>query len=72
MAVLVLIGSQFLLFNYFSTGPNLYLSFAWVQLYRHGNDWTVDEFHFGILMGDIIVSVALTWVLSKMLQRRIT
>jgi hypothetical protein len=72
MAVLVFIGSHFLLFNQTSTGPNLDLDFGWLVLHRYGDNWTLEQFRFGILLAVVIVSLALTWVLSKLLRHRIT
>jgi hypothetical protein len=72
IALLVFVGSHFFLLNYFSSGPNFHLSFGWLDLNRHGDNWTFEQFHLGILIADIIVSVVLTWVLSKIFRRRIT
>ena len=71
MAVLVFIGSHFLLFNYASTGPNVDLSLGWLELHRHGDSWSVEQFRFGFLASVVFFSVALTWVLSKVFRRRV-
>jgi len=69
LAVLVFIASQFLLYTSFSSGLHSDLSLGWLQLHRHGLNWSVGQFNFGFLMADVISSIAFTWVLSKALRR---
>ncbi len=71
MTILVFIGLHFLLFNGVSTGPNTDLSLGWLDLHRHGFEWTIASFHAGGLVAVAIVSIFITWVLSKMLRHRI-
>jgi uncharacterized membrane protein len=70
MSLLVFIGIHFFLYSYVSTGPNLDLSFGWLELHRHGDSWTVEHFHFGGLLTVLLVSALLTWLLPKLVRRR--
>ncbi len=71
MTILVFTGLHFLLFNWVSTGPNTDLSLGWLELHRHGFEWTIESFHLGELIAVVLVSILATWVLSKMLRHRI-
>ena len=71
MTILVFIGLHFLLFNWVSTGPNTDLSLGWLELQRHGFEWTIERFHPGGLIAVVLLSILVTWVLSKMLRHRI-
>jgi len=72
MTILVFIGLHFLLFNEISTGPNTDLSLGWLGLHRHGFEWTIESFHPSVLVAVALVSILVTWVLSKMLQHQIS
>lgn len=54
-----------------STSANEDLSFGWLQLHRHGLDWSVGHLSFGVLALDVIIAFALTCILSKVLRRRL-
>jgi hypothetical protein len=71
MTILVFIGLHFLHFSWFSTGPNTHLSLGWLGLRRHGFEWTIESFHPRGLIAVALVSILVTWFLSKMLRRRI-
>ena len=71
MAVLIFIGCTFCSLGWLSTGPNLDLSFAWLDLHRHGDTWTFGSFSPVGLIAVALVSVLLTWVLAKALGHRI-
>jgi hypothetical protein len=70
MAILVFIGLHFLLFNEVSTGPNTDLSFGWLQLHRHGFEWTIQGFQPAGLSAVALVSILATWGLSKLWRHR--
>jgi NADH:ubiquinone oxidoreductase subunit 5 (subunit L)/multisubunit Na+/H+ antiporter MnhA subunit len=70
MTILVFIGLHFLLLTEVSTGPNTDLSLGWLQLHRHGFEWTIESFRLGALVVVALVSVLVTWVLSKVLRHR--
>jgi hypothetical protein len=71
MAVLVFILAHFLLYSSFSTGPNQDVSFGWLQLHRHANDWSIQHVNVGVLAAVVGLAILLTWVLSKILRRRL-
>jgi hypothetical protein len=71
MAILVFIGCTFCSLGWVSTGPNLDLSIAWLDLHRHGDTWTVGSFRPMGMIALVLVSVLLTWVLAKALGHRI-
>ena len=71
MTILVFIGLHFLLFTWVSTGPNTDLSLAWLGLRRHGDKWTIESFHPVGLIAVALVSLSVTWVLSRMLRHRL-
>jgi len=70
MAVLIFLGIHLVFYSTVSTGPNLDLSIGWLELHRHGDSWTVERLHLGWLFVRLLSSVFLTWLLSKMLRRR--
>ncbi len=71
MTILVFIGLHFLLWNEVSSGPNTDLSLGWLGLHRQGFEWTIETFHPGGLIVVALVSILVTWALSKMLRHRI-
>jgi hypothetical protein len=71
MTILVFIGLHFLLLSWVSTGPNTDVSLGWLGLHRYGYEWTVESFHPDGLIAVALVSIFVTWVLSKMLRHRI-
>ena len=70
MTFLIFVGLHLLLYSYASTGPNLYFYFGWLEVHRHGESWTVEDFHLGGLFAVLLSSVSLTWLLSKTVPRR--
>lgn len=76
MAVIIFIGSQFLFFNYISSGPNMDYSLGWVDINIKLNarkyGWSVARFRFGFLVVNVVLSVALAWTFSTMLKRRMS
>jgi hypothetical protein len=72
MTFLIFIGSQFFLFNSVSTGPNLDLSFVWLDLHRHGEAWSIERFRFGGLVFEVALAAAFTWMLARVLPRQTT
>ena len=70
MAILVFIGLHFLLLNEVSTGPNTDLSLGWLRLHRHAFEWRIEGFRPGGLIVVALVSILVTWVLSKVLRHR--
>ena len=73
MAVLIFIGENLVLYGWVSTGPHVYLDFAfgWLQLHRYGNIWLIEHFDFPMLIVAVLSSVLLTWVFSKALRHRL-
>jgi hypothetical protein len=71
MTFLVFILVSFFVSTDFSTSANEDLSFGWLQLHRHGLDWSVERFSFGVLVLDVLIAFVLTWILSKVLRRRL-
>ena len=69
MVFLIFAGENLLLCGSVSTGPNVYLdlAFGWLQLHRYGKIWSIDHFDFRMLIVALLVSVLLTWLLSKQL-----
>ena len=69
----------FILMNYFtsswaSSGPNMdgTLGFTgWMQYHRHGYygvNWLTCHFNFFALVGEILIAIALTWLLALVLD----
>ena len=71
MTVLVFILISAVMYSDVSTSANEDLSFGWLQLHRHGLDWSIEHFHFGVLALDVFLAVAVTWIMSKTLRRRL-
>jgi hypothetical protein len=71
MTFLVFILISYFMSTGYSTSANEDLSFGWLQLHRHGLDWSIEHFRFGILMLDVLLAIALTWIMSKVLRRRL-
>jgi hypothetical protein len=69
MTVLVFVLITFFMSAGYSTSANEDLSFGWLQFHRRGPDWSIEHFRFGILVLDVFLAVALTWVLEKMLRQ---
>src|SRR5262249_6115530 len=72
VTILFFVISHLLLWSVVSTGPNLYLSFGWLELHRYGDTWSVEQFHFGVLWGVVFLCALLTWMLSRAVRRRMT
>ncbi len=72
MTILVFIGLHFLLFNWVSSGLNMDLSLGWLELHAHASEWTIESFYPGGLIAVALVSILVTWVLSKALHHRIS
>ena len=70
MTILVFIVLHVFLFNSFSSGPNTDISLSWLEVHRHGDNWTVGGFHPIGLIVVVLVAVLVTWVLSKILRHR--
>jgi len=70
MTLLVFILISYLMSTDFSTSANEDLSFGWLQLHRHGLDWSIEHVRFGMLLLDVSIAIVLTWILSKILDRR--
>ncbi len=68
-AVLVFLGFHLFLYGTVSTGPHLYLYLGWLELHRYGDVWTIEHFHFVGLLAVLLISVLLTWLLSKSVRR---
>jgi hypothetical protein len=64
--------NYFLLYSIVSTGPNLDLSVGWLELHRHGENWTIERFHFGFLIVVVLSSILLAWFASRVISRRLT
>jgi hypothetical protein len=69
MVVLIFIAIHFLTYSWYSSGPNLDLSFGWLELHRHAEAWSVEHFRLGALTVIVFLCVGLTWILSKALRR---
>ena len=72
MVILVFIVENLVAYGWVSTGPHVYvdLAFGWLQLHRYGNIWSIDHFDFQMLIVAVLVSVLLTWLVSKQLGHK--
>ena len=71
MAVLVFILLNFVFCSDVSlSAPDEDLSFGWLAFHRHDLTWSFAYFHFGRLVLDVFLAIALTWILEKMLRHR--
>ena len=70
-ACLIFLGSHFLIFTSYSSGPNVDLSLGWFELHRHGINWHADNFDWWNLLVVLVLSLIFTWVLEKGLRHRI-
>ena len=71
MTFLVFILFSVLMSTGYSTSANGDISFGWLQIRRHGQDWSVEHFSFGSLMLYVLIAFVLTWALSKVLRRKV-
>ena len=72
MTVLVFVLINLAMGSDVSTSANEDLSFGWLELHRHGLNWSIQHFYFGALALQILMSLVLTWIASKILHRRST
>jgi len=70
MTILVFIVLHVFLFNSSSSGPNTDISLSWLELHRHGDNWTIGDFHPIGLIVVVFVAALVTWILSKILRHQ--
>ena len=69
IAFLVFVGFHLFPYGTVSTGPHLYLYLGWLELHRYGDVWSIEHFRFVGLLAVLLISVLLTWLLSKSVRR---
>jgi hypothetical protein len=71
MTVLIFVGLNLFLGDYYSSGPNSDWTIGGIHLHRHGQVWTIQSFSpFGLII-TLLLSILITWTASKILRHRI-
>jgi hypothetical protein len=70
MAVLSFLVVTLLQYDFVSTTAHEDAAFGWLRFHRDGAQWTFAGIRIGVLLIDLILAIGLTWLLSKILRRR--
>ena len=73
MVILIFVAENLLAYSWISTGPHVYVDFAfgWLQIHRYGSAWSIEHFNFRMLIVAVLSSVLLAWIVSKALRHRL-
>ena len=70
MAVLLFLVLTLLQYGFVSTGAHEDAAFGWLRFHRDGAQWSFAGIRIGVLLIDLILAISLTWLLSKILRRK--
>ena len=70
MAFLLFLVVTLSQYGFVSTGAHEDAAFGWLRFHRDGAQWSFAGIRIGVLLIDLILATFLTWLLSKILRRR--